>query len=153
MFPSNSEDFIFSSSLEKLTSALNSKRLYDFVASTLGESSLDDFYRLFLIPGIGHCGGGTGTVKFGQGSSTASQAQVGSTDDTGTNVTARHVKRADQATDIWDDLINWVEGDASPDTITGVSTDGTTFRTHCRYPQRSAWDGSEYTCVSIDESS
>ncbi|KAL5532409.1 hypothetical protein ACEPAF_5979 [Sanghuangporus sanghuang] len=137
---------------DPLISALNSKRLYDLTAKTLGESNLDDFYRLFLIPGMGHCSGGTGAVNFGQPGSSASQPQVGSTDGT-TNVAARHIKRADQATDIWDDLINWVEGDVAPDTITGVSTDGTIFRTHCRYPQRSVWDGSEYTCVSIDGSS
>ncbi|KAL5505046.1 hypothetical protein ACEPAH_7709 [Sanghuangporus vaninii] len=94
---------------DSLISAVNSKRLYDLIAMTLGGSNLDDFYRLFLIPGMGHCDDGTGAVNFGQPGSTASQAQVGSTD-------------------IWNDLINWVEGDVAPDTITGVSTDGTIFQ-------------------------
>ncbi|KAL5521023.1 hypothetical protein ACEPAG_8945 [Sanghuangporus baumii] len=132
---------------DPLISGLNSKRMYDLVANTLGESNLDDFYRLFLIPGMGHCFGGRGAVNFGQENATVPQPQAGSTGGTGTNVTTR------QATDIWNDLISWVDGDGAPDTITGVSSDGTIFRTHCRYPQRSVWNGSEYTCVPIDGSS
>ncbi|KAJ7049406.1 hypothetical protein C8F01DRAFT_1265482 [Mycena amicta] len=35
--------------------------------NTLKLATLDDFYRLFLIPGMGHCSGGLGAAAFGQG--------------------------------------------------------------------------------------
>jgi len=33
---------------------------YDKVAGRLGLAATQDFYRLFLIPGVAHCGGGYG---------------------------------------------------------------------------------------------
>lgn len=29
-----------------------------------GQAAMDEFFRLFLVPGMGHCGGGTGTATF-----------------------------------------------------------------------------------------
>ncbi|KAF7343124.1 Carboxylic ester hydrolase [Mycena venus] len=42
---------------DPLISSTNSKRVYNLISETLKMPSLDDFYRLFLIPGMGHCGG------------------------------------------------------------------------------------------------
>jgi feruloyl esterase len=44
-------------------------RYYDAVAATVAEAAnpdagAADFARLFLVPGMGHCGGGTGTADF-----------------------------------------------------------------------------------------
>jgi feruloyl esterase len=39
-------------------------RYYDSVRATLGESLAGDSVRLFMVPGMGHCAGGTGTDRF-----------------------------------------------------------------------------------------
>ena len=46
----------------------NSLLYYQLVARTLGlpPSKLDDFYRLFLVPGMNHCLTGPGAWMFGQ---------------------------------------------------------------------------------------
>ncbi|KAJ7695354.1 tannase and feruloyl esterase [Mycena rosella] len=103
----------------------NSKRVYDLVARTLGPASLDAFYRLFLVPGMGHCKDGPGAARFGQ---LGGQNAV--------NASAHNVLLA---------LVDWVEGGMAPDTIIGTAEDGAT-RVHCRYPQRSIWDGGAYVC-------
>ncbi|KAJ7676158.1 tannase and feruloyl esterase-domain-containing protein [Mycena rosella] len=41
----------------QLLSSTNSKRVYDLISDTFALPSLDDFYRLFLIPRMGHCSG------------------------------------------------------------------------------------------------
>jgi feruloyl esterase len=103
----------------------NSKRLYDLVARTLRTPSLDAFYRLFLVPGMGHCEGGPGAADIGQ--------QLG-----GTNASSHNLLLA---------LVDWVEGGGAPETIVGTAEDGAE-RVHCRYPMRSVWDGEEFGCVN-----
>ena len=39
---------------------------YERVQATLGRGQTDDFMRLFLAPGVGHCGGGAGPQPTGQ---------------------------------------------------------------------------------------
>ncbi|KAF7336911.1 Carboxylic ester hydrolase [Mycena venus] len=104
----------------------NSKRVYDLVAHTLGMPSLDEFYRLFLVPGMAHCLGGPGASAFGQ--------LVGSTN--ARNESSHNVLLA---------LVEWVEAGRAPETITGIAEDGVE-RVHCRYPMRSVWDGAEFRC-------
>ncbi|KAJ7658431.1 hypothetical protein B0H17DRAFT_1213241 [Mycena rosella] len=61
---------IFGSSFFQFTaliSSTNSKRVYNLISETLAMLSLDEFYRLFLIPGMSHCFGGLGAPAFGQG--------------------------------------------------------------------------------------
>ncbi|KAF8211988.1 tannase and feruloyl esterase [Mycena galopus ATCC 62051] len=107
----------------------NSKRVYDLVAHTLNTPSrpIDAFYRLFLIPGMGHCFGGPGATAFGQ---------LG-----GANVRNESSHNALLA------LVDWVEsgGGTRPETITGTAEDGAE-RVHCRYPMRSVWDGEKFGC-------
>ncbi|KAJ6592204.1 tannase and feruloyl esterase [Mycena vulgaris] len=113
--------------IDPLIPSGNSKRVYDLIARTLGAPSLDTFYRLFLVPGMGHCAGGPGAAAFGQLGGVASPV----------NASTHNVLLA---------LVDWVEGGAAPDEITGAAPDGAT-RVHCRYPRRSVWDGSAFGCV------
>lgn len=39
-------------------------RYYDAVSDSLGAELADDNVRLFMVPGMGHCAGGTGTDRF-----------------------------------------------------------------------------------------
>lgn len=111
----------------KLIPMGNSKRLYNLVSTTLGMPSLDPFYRLFLVPGLEHCFNGVGAISIGQ--------------------YLHHYKSDDPRSNILLALVEWVENGAAPDTITGLSNDGTEERVHCRFPQKSTWDGKKYICV------
>jgi feruloyl esterase len=43
-------------------------------------------------------------------------------------------------------LVDWVENGVAPDTIIGISLNGTA-RTHCRYPfYESRWNGTDWIC-------
>jgi feruloyl esterase len=45
--------------------ATSSIGYYEAVSAALaGRTRVDDFFRLFLIPGVHHCGGGPGLVEF-----------------------------------------------------------------------------------------
>jgi feruloyl esterase len=114
----------------KLISPTNSKRVYDLIAHTLSLPLLDDFYRLFMIPGMGHCGLGLGANAFGQGNAGFGVEGIA------VNASSHNILLA---------LVDWVEGDIAPQTIIGTAADGS-VRTHCRYPQRSVWDGAAWIC-------
>ena len=62
-----------------------------------GHKNTQDFYRLFMVPGMSHCGGGPGANAFGQGLN-------------GPNP-------SDPADDILSALDRWVEHRDAPDTI------------------------------------
>lgn len=47
-------------------SALNTINYYDAVESKLGPKETDAFSRLYIVPGLQHCGGGPGANSFGQ---------------------------------------------------------------------------------------
>ncbi|KAJ7152596.1 tannase and feruloyl esterase [Mycena crocata] len=104
----------------------NSKRMYDLVSRTLGMASLDDFYRLFLVPGMGHCGGGPGASNFGQLDHSTNAV----------NSSSHNILLA---------LVDWVEGGLAPETITGTAADGSE-RVHCRYPKKNFWNGTFFAC-------
>ncbi|EIM87541.1 tannase and feruloyl esterase [Stereum hirsutum FP-91666 SS1] len=109
----------------------NSKRFYDLATSTLSLPNLDDFYRLFLVPGLAHCFYGPGAWKIGQ-------SQLGS-----------GVVVNDSAHNLLLALVDWVEGDTAPGSIIGTGDDGST-REHCRYPRfKSQWNGTAWNCVEI----
>ncbi|KAJ7493779.1 tannase and feruloyl esterase [Mycena latifolia] len=90
--------------------------------------TLDDFYRLFLIPGMGHCFGGVGPTAFGQGGIPGSNA---------VNTSSHNILLA---------LVDWVEGGVAPATIIGSGANDTE-RTYCRYPMQSVFNGSTFICV------
>ncbi|KAJ7637233.1 tannase and feruloyl esterase [Mycena polygramma] len=114
--------------VDTLIASGNSKRMYDLVAHTLDTPSLDAFYRLFLVPGMGHCTGG-GAWRFGQYGRASSAV----------NASSHNLLLA---------LVDWVEGGVAPDAMVG-SDDGGATRVHCRYPMRSVWDEGEgaFGCV------
>ncbi|KAF5374490.1 hypothetical protein D9615_009054 [Tricholomella constricta] len=103
-----------------------SKRYYNLVAETMGMRNLDSFYRLFLVPGMSHCMGGRGAAYFGQFGFETNAV----------NTTRGNILLA---------LVDWVENGAAPDTIVGTAYDGTQ-RSHCRFPQKSVWDGEKFNC-------
>ncbi|KAJ7469133.1 tannase and feruloyl esterase [Mycena latifolia] len=110
---------------DPILSSTNSKRVYDLISHTLSLPLLDDFYRLFFIPGMGHCFGGLGASSFGQ------SGGLNVVNDTSHNILLA--------------LVDWVENGVAPDTIVGSGENGTT-RTHCRYPMRSVFNGSVFVC-------
>jgi feruloyl esterase len=42
----------------------SSTRYYDRLVSTLGKQQVDESVRLYMVPGMGHCGGGEGPDQF-----------------------------------------------------------------------------------------
>jgi feruloyl esterase len=113
----------------------NSIEYYESVRSFLarfpdgrGESSrpVEDFYRLFMVPGMAHCGGGAGPNSFGNGPV---------------------LPGAGPERDIFAALERWVETGVAPDLIIGsgtVSGDATRpmSRPLCPYPQVATYLGS-----------
>lgn len=120
--------------MDPVISSANSPRYYDHVSQTMGlpSSSLDDFYRFFRISGMGHCYGGDGAWDIGQ----ATPGVAGTPHDTQKNVLLR--------------LVDWVENDAAPESLTGTKYINDTaslgveaVRYHCKYPTRN-------TCIDPD---
>lgn len=112
---------------DQLISSDNSLRFYNMISSTLSMPSLDDFYRLFLIPGMDHCAGGPGAWAFGQGG-------IGSNV---VNASSHNVLLA---------LVDWVEKGTAPGTMVGSIPGSGTQRTHCRYPHKSVFNGTAFVC-------
>jgi feruloyl esterase len=96
---------------------------------TLAE--MHDFFRLFYVPGMGHCSGGPGAWSIGQ-------ANIDRPVGAEFNNTQHSVLLA---------LVDWVEGGNAPTSMIGTHfEDGTSGkveaqRTHCVYPNASYWDG------------
>ncbi|KAJ7087920.1 tannase and feruloyl esterase [Mycena belliarum] len=113
---------------DPIISPTNSKRVYELISKTLKTPSLDDFYRLFMIPGMGHCFGGLGPTAFGQG--TAPGLNI-------VNASSHNILLA---------LVDWVENDVAPATIIGAGANDTE-RTFCRFPMQSVYNGTAFVCV------
>lgn len=93
------------------------------------KSQLDGFYRLFMAPGMGHCGGGPGPNAFG-------------------NSAALPVPQ-DPQHDVLNAIDAWVDRDVAPDQIiaTKYTNDDPTqpvaqTRPLCPWPTVAQWDGS-----------
>jgi feruloyl esterase len=92
------------------------------------QAEMDKFYRLFLVPGMGHCSGGSGATTFGN-----SGGQV-------PNPTADN--------DLLMALDRWVEQGRAPDSIVAARlSGGNVVRTRplCVYPQTAVYKGSGST--------
>lgn len=97
-----------------------------------------DFYRLFMVPGMGHCSGGIGPRNFGQGSPVAADAEH----------------------DVLTALETWVEKGTAPERLIGTGVTGTQpaqplTRPICVYPQVMRYNGSgdanaaaNFSCVA-----
>ena len=103
---------------------------YQSVAAKMGAKQTADFVRLFMVPGMQHCGGGPGPNVFGQTSAPEGDAQ-------------HDVNRA---------LEHWVEDGVAPSQIIAAKYKGATpssgvarTRPLCAYPQVAEWTGSGST--------
>lgn len=111
-------------------------RYYDTMKQTVANS--DEFSRLYMVPGMGHCSGGPGVNQFGQGSS-----------GTVPTMPQRDIFRA---------LMAWSEEDIAPNAIVASRVEaGVTTRTRplCPYPQVARYkgagstdDANSFTCVT-----
>lgn len=107
--------------------ALNTVNYYQDVIAKMGRADTDSFARLYMVPGMQHCGGGTGPDDFG--------ASVGAlSDDPEHNVLVA--------------LENWVEKGTAPTIIIATKTAAgpegapTMTRPLCPYPQSAKYKGS-----------
>lgn len=95
-----------------------------------GPENLGEHARLFMAPGVMHCGGGTGPDAF---NSTLGIPPRPPSDD------SRH--------DLFSALIAWVENDVAPDRVTATRFEGegshaiATQRPLCPWPQRAVYRG------------
>ena len=109
-------------------SARNSVNYYENVRRTMGAAETDSFLRLFMVPGMQHCGGGPGPDVFGQGGVTP-------VDDPQHNMYLA--------------LEQWVEKGAAPSTVIASKLASpapgsavTETRPLCAYPQVAKYKGS-----------
>jgi len=108
-------------------SALNTIHYYDSVVSRLGRPETDGFVRLYMVPGMQHCGGGPGPSSFGQ-------FGVATSDDPQHNALAA--------------LEKWVEASQAPSTLIATkhvddnpSKGVLKTRPLCPYPQTAVYKG------------
>lgn len=107
--------------------ALNTVNYYGEVVAKLGQAATDSFARLYMVPGMQHCGGGPGPDTFGQSASSPA-------DDPEHNARIA--------------LENWVEQGTAPTTIIATRTTGGSqpspalTRPLCAYPQFAKYKGS-----------
>jgi Tannase and feruloyl esterase len=109
-------------------SALNSINYYESVQNKMGKQDADSFLRLFMVPGMQHCGAGPGPDVFGQ-------AGFSSPNDPQHNMYLA--------------LEQWVEKGAAPSTViatkeanTGSVGGAKATRPLCPYPQVAKYKGS-----------
>jgi Tannase and feruloyl esterase len=77
-------------------SPINSVNYYNSVVSALGNQSAEQSLRLYMVPGMQHCGGGPGATAFGQDEA---------------------APRSDAGHDIFTALVQWVEAGKAPSNI------------------------------------
>jgi len=111
--------------------AVNAINYFDSVVSKMGSSTASGFLRLYMVPGMEHCGGGAGPNAFGQG---------GTPD-------------GDRFHNIDAALEAWVEQGTAPDQLiatkykTGMDRNSGIKRTRplCAWPQTAQYKGSGST--------
>jgi len=107
--------------------AENAVEYYNSVVANLGAIEASSFVRLFMVPGMQHCGGGSGPNYFGQFG----------------------VATGDPDHDISSDLERWVEQGTAPERIVAskyknpMGAEGEVLRTRplCAYPSVARWKG------------
>jgi hypothetical protein len=125
-------------------SALNSVNYYESVIARMGRQGTDAFARLFMMPGVQHCGGGPGPYSFGQnGATDGKDAQ-------------HNVELA---------LEQWVEKGIAPSAIIATKYEGDDSskgvkmtRPLCPYPQVAKYKGSgdsndagNFVCTTVNK--
>lgn len=111
---------------DPVVNAIDTIAYYEQVRAKQGsQAATDEFFRLFLVPGMGHCAGGSGTANFGN--------QGG----------ASPVLSADR--DVLMALDRWVEQGRAPEQIVATRmVAGAAVRTRplCPYPKKAVYAGS-----------
>jgi hypothetical protein len=124
--------------------ALNTIHYYNSVIAKLGSANADSFVRLYLLPGVQHCGGGPGPDTFGQSTTWPSGDPQ------------RNVRTA---------LENWVEKGTAPTTFIAAKPapsnpqgSPTMTRPLCPYPEFAKYKGNgdpniadNFVCTSPKE--
>lgn len=107
--------------------ALNTVNYYEDVVAHVGQAKVDSFVRLYMVPGMQHCGGGPGPDEFGQSFSWVDDPK-------------RNARVA---------LEQWVEKGSAPTAIVATKTaekDGqgqsVMTRPLCPYPEFAKYQGS-----------
>ena len=117
---------------------------YNQVAKTMASShgSLDDFYRMFLVPGMGHCHSSADVNKQAPWYFAGGGQKV-----TGAPYSVPGFKDAQH--DVVLAMLNWVENGTAPDTIVATKfvNDTASLGVHsqrplCKYPQQAKYTGS-----------
>jgi feruloyl esterase len=112
---------------------------YKNVVAKMGAKDSSSFVRLFMVPGMQHCGGGPGPNVFGQGAVTG----------------------GDPEHDVDAAIHRWVEEGKAPEQIIATKYKGASpasgvarTRPLCKYPQVAKWNGTgssddaaNFTCV------
>jgi feruloyl esterase len=105
----------------------NAISYYETVGKALGESNVDGFLRLYMLPGMQHCAGGPGPNAFGQ---------------------FGVLKAGDAQHDVFTSLVDWVEKGSAPNAIiaTKYANDDPSkpvemTRPVCPYPLAAKYDG------------
>jgi Tannase and feruloyl esterase len=123
-------------------SALNTINYYEEVENTTGKDKTESSVRLYMAPGVQHCGGGPGADSFGQFDWTPGEPPN------------------DPQHSLYGALEDWVEKNVAPAAIVatkftgeGASRRATMTRQLCPYPQTAKYRGSgdpndafSYTC-------
>ena len=114
---------------DPVVNAADTIAYYEQVRNRQGsQAATDDFFRLFLVPGMGHCSGGTGTSNFGNGGAPSP------------------VVNADR--DLLSALDRWVDQGVAPNRIVATRVvAGAAVRTRplCPYPKKAVYVGSGST--------
>ncbi len=106
---------------------------YQRVVKKMGSKSTREFVRLFMVPGMQHCGGGAGPNAFGQGG----------------------VAQGDARSNISAALERWVEQGVAPEEIIATRNRGATSgpartRPLCAYPKVARYKGAGSTDDAAD---
>jgi feruloyl esterase len=119
--------------------ARNSVRYYQEVLQSMGgHDTVDQFMRLFMGTGVGHCGGGIGPDAIGAAFNTPAPVR-------------------DTQHDIVEAVVNWLTSGNAPEVIIaskiGANGEVISQRPWCAYPDVAVWDGegdrnkaSSYSC-------
>jgi len=113
-------------------SALGTIDYFKSVEQTVGRKETNQFVRLFLVPGMQHCGGGPGPAEFGQ----FAPAFNATLDDAAHNITTA--------------LEEWVEKGSAPEQViargntdtTGAGKGDSFSQPICAYPKAAEYKGS-----------
>jgi len=111
-------------------SSLNTVNYYESVVGAMGEDGTRSAVRLFMAPGVQHCGGGPGPDSFGQFGATPSSGP------------------ADAQHDLYAALEVWVEKGVAPEQVIASKMEGegaarhaTVTRPLCAYPKVAKYKG------------